>query len=331
MDYSVYLPLSLMLGAFGAWSVIRVAGGYGLIDHPGHRSSHIRPTPKGGGVGILLAFAAISLLVDIPASLWIPVVLVSLVGLLGDRIDLSMTGRFALQFVCALVAIFGQDFQLDQLVPDSPLWGLIGVVFVVGTANTFNFMDGINGMAGITAILAFGLLTIYGLTMATPQPYIVLNLSIVFACIGFLPFNLPQAKVFMGDTGSVMLGFLFAIMVWKTDPTLLGVLTGATFLFLVYADTISTIAIRYVQGDDILVPHRRHLYQVAVNEIGLPHWLVATAYGGVQLLIGLLALVLHGGGVVAVVCGLIVLGSIFVLTSVVVRRRADRLQASGPH
>jgi len=331
MDYYIYLPLSLSLGWLGAWSVMKKAGSYGLIDHPGNRSSHSRPTPKGGGIGILLAFAAVSLLVDTPATVWIPALLISVLGLVDDRIDLSMFGRLLVHLACALVVIFGEGDDLDQFLPAALLWGMVGAVFVVGTANTFNFMDGINGMAGIIAIVAFGLLTVYGHSMDVSQPYLVLNLCIVFACAGFLPFNLPRAKVFMGDTGSVLLGFLFATMVWKMNPTLLGVVTCAAFFFLVYADTITTMAIRYLQGDDILVPHRRHLYQIMVNEFGLPHWLVASVYGTAQLLIGLLILVLHEMGIFAVASGLIVLGATFVVTSVVAHRRADQLSALETH
>lgn len=205
----------------------------------------------------------------------------------------------------------------------------MGAIFLAGTANFYNFMDGINGIAGITAIIGFGLLAIYGHMTGIPEKYIILNLCIACACFGFLPFNLPTARVFMGDTGSVLLGFLFAVMVWETNSTLIGMVSCTAFLFLIYADAMTTIAIRFVQGDKIFVPHRRHLYQLLVNEFGLPHWPVAVGYGVVQLLIGLIILLLQKSGLTAVATGIGLMGLIFIAVSVAIHRKADRIHSPG--
>jgi len=330
MNLIINVFLSIVLGFIGAWSAIRIGGSYGLMDHPGYRSSHTRPTPKGGGIGILIAFTAVSLLNNIPTTLWLPVVIISLTGLIGDRVDLSQAGRLVVQFACALIVILGGSHHVGPAIFSQFLAAGIGVLFLSGTANVYNFMDGINGIAGITAIVGFSLLAIYGYMTGIPGKYITLSLCITFACIGFLPFNLPTARVFMGDTGSVLLGFLFAAMVWETNSTLLGMLSCTAFIFLIYADAMTTIAIRFVQGDKILVPHRRHLYQLLVNEFGMPHWQVSVGYGVVQLLIGLLILRLQKSGLLAVTTGLFILGLIFIAASVAIHQKGDRLHSSGP-
>jgi Fuc2NAc and GlcNAc transferase len=86
-------------------------------------------------------------------------------------------------------------------------------VFIVGTANFYNFMDGINGIAGITGVVAFGLLALFGHLHGAGEGMVLCSLCLGAACLGFLPFNMPRARVFMGDVGSVLLGFLFALLV----------------------------------------------------------------------------------------------------------------------
>lgn len=329
MNWFINLLLALCLGAVGAWSVIKIGGSYGLMDLPGYRSSHNRPTPKGGGVGILLAFITASLFNAIPITLWLPATIISVTGIIDDRIELSKSWRLLVHFACALIVLIGGDNSWGPAVLN-PLLGLaIGALFIVGTANFFNFMDGINGIAGISAVVGFSFLAIYGVRQGVPTPYILVDLCIVFACIGFLPFNLPNAKVFMGDAGSVFLGFLFATMVWISNTTLLGVVTCIAFFFLIYADAATTFGIRIAQGDPIMVAHRRHLYQVLVNELGLPHWKVSAVYGIIQVLIGMIAIVLQGISMTALITGMTVMGVLFIVTSVFIHRKADQMPSTG--
>ena len=316
------------LGALGAWIVIKRGGSYGLMDLPGYRSSHRRPTPKGGGIGIVIAFIVVSIFNTIPVTLWVPAVIISVIGLVDDRIELSKSKRLLMQVGCALVVLWGAN-PLFGLTVFPPLLSItIGTLFIVGTANFFNFMDGINGIAGISASVGFGLLAIYGVLQGAPARFILLDLCMVAACIGFLPFNLPRAKVFMGDTGSVFLGFLFAVIAWQSNATFLGVISCAAFFFLIYADAATTFGIRIVEGDQILVAHRRHLYQILVNELGLAHWKVSLGYGIAQVLIGIIVIALQSIGMTALVAGVTVMGLLFVTASVSLHRKADRVAAS---
>jgi UDP-N-acetylmuramyl pentapeptide phosphotransferase/UDP-N-acetylglucosamine-1-phosphate transferase len=309
--------------------VKKIGANYGLMDLPGYRSSHSRPTPKGGGIGILLAFILASLLNAIPITIWIPATIISVIGLVDDRIELSKSMRFLVHSVCALIVLFGSDTSWGLVALHPLLRAVIGALFLVGTANFFNFMDGINGIAGISAIVGFGLLAIYGALHGMATNFILLDLCIVFACVGFLPFNLPNASVFMGDAGSVFIGFLFAAMVWESNTTLLGVLSCSAFFFLIYADAATTFMIRFTEDGPIMVPHRRHLYQVLVNELGLPHWKVSVGYGIVQVLIGVIAIVLQNIGMAALITGMTVMGVLFIVISVLLHRKADQMPSTG--
>ena len=141
--------ISLFLGATGAFIVSKWAAWLGLIDEPNHRSSHSQPTPKGGGIGILAAFIVSALIVGLDWSFWMPMAIVSLIGLYDDKVHASPSFRLCAQFVAVLVIIQGSDIRTLTLL--IPFWA----VFIVGTGNCYNFMDGINGIAGITGIIGF--------------------------------------------------------------------------------------------------------------------------------------------------------------------------------
>src|SRR3972149_8133386 len=89
------------------------------------------------------------------------------------------------------------------------------IVFITGTANLYNFMDGINGIAGFTGVIGFGLIAYFSYYILNDYNLLLMSLILTAVCIGFLPFNFPKAKVFMGDVGSIFLGFVFASFVVK--------------------------------------------------------------------------------------------------------------------
>ena len=290
--------VSLLMGAAGAWAVARWGHRLALLDRPGHRSSHSRITPKGGGIGLLAAFVLCSLGFGVPAGFWIPAVVVSVASFLNDRREMGVKWRLGIQFLAvglflAVVAIPGFDsLSFGAFIG----LALFYAVFVVGTANYYNFMDGINGIAAITGIVGFGLLAVYGHMTGKPDALWCVSLGMAFACAGFLPFNIPDARVFMGDVGSILLGFVFAGLVVAFSASPAEFLVCAGFLFPFYADELFTLVERVKAGEQITHAHRRHLYQVLVNELGVAHWKVAAGYGMVQLAVGLCVWMLAGAG-----------------------------------
>jgi len=120
-----------------------------------------------------------------------------------------------------------------------------------------------------------------------PSPFFVMTGSVALACLGFLPFNMPSARVFMGDIGSIFLGGLFGGLVYIHSRTLVDFLCMVSFLFPFYADELTTMIVRLKDDENLTRPHRRHLYQLLTNEKHLPHWQVSVLYGLIQLGVGL--------------------------------------------
>ncbi len=284
------LTVSLALGGLGAWIISRCANNIGLIDKPNERSSHSNPTPKGGGVGILMAFVVAGFKLDFPLTFLLAATGLSLVSLIGDKIHLSPLLRLVVQFVAAFIALHSLNytelvtmFNKQNNATILALLTIMAIVFIVGTANFYNFMDGINGIAGLTGIISFLFLALYGLYNGFPNSWILLSLIVCISCIGFLPFNFPRARVFMGDVGSVLLGFLFASIVIATAKSFEEFILLSSFMFPFYADEFVTISERIRDGWSLARPHRRHLYQVLANEAKIPHWKVSIGYALFQV------------------------------------------------
>lgn len=257
----------------------------GFLDMPGERSSHVRPTPKGGGVGIVLAFAAVAVAREVPMHLWLPLCALAALSFANDLRGIAPDRRLAAQILSAAVALGGAWWFGS--VSWSGLLLLPAVLFVVGTTNCFNFMDGINGIAGICGMTALSGLIAYGVTVEAPL--LLPTVAVIGGVMGFLPFNMPRARLFMGDAGSIFLGFLFSVTVCISSRSWAEFFVLASFLYPFYADEAVTMAERSWRGESLMQPHRRHLYQFLANELGVAHWKVSAGYGLVQIVVILLA------------------------------------------
>jgi Fuc2NAc and GlcNAc transferase len=270
--------LLLVATAFaGAWLGVRLVRGYAgrrLLDLPTARSSHVRPTPRGGGVAIVVLHLA-TVLGAAAASLvpWtLPVLLaaglpVALVGFLDDHGEVSPRWRLLAHGAAAawVVGRLGGLPPLDfGLGPIDLGWLGTGVLllYLVWFLNLFNFMDGIDGLAASQATfmaLAGALLAWQpGSGPETMLPALLL----AAATAGFLAWNWPPARIFLGDVGSGYLGFaLGGIAVWTVASGRLTawpwVILGGAFL----ADATVTLAVRARAGAGLTVPHRTHAYQ----------------------------------------------------------------------
>jgi Fuc2NAc and GlcNAc transferase len=224
--------------------------------------------------------------------------------------------------MASLVLIFGV-FWSNQNQIESYFLIILLTVFIVGTTNLYNFMDGINGIAGITGVVSFGLLSFYAFFSGVDPDLIILSVCISLCCFGFLPFNMPRAKVFMGDVGSIFLGFVFAGMVVWVSRSFMDFLVLTSFLFPFYADEITTIVERLRNGENLMKPHRRHLYQLLANEYGITHWKVSVGYGFTQLLIGVSILLIKDIGNMAVISTLVFYFCGFIMLSFLIRKKIE--------
>ncbi len=354
MKYLILYIVSFVLGWVGAWLISRFGFRFGLMDIPNERSSHEIPipVPKSGGIGILAAFIFVSIAFGIPASFWLSATLLALFSFLGDRVDIPPRFRLSVQFAATLVflltfpifSFFGAGINPAS----TTILILFYAIFIVGTANFYNFLDGINGIGGITGVIAFGLLGFYAFLTAGDSSFVALALCMSLACVGFLPFNMPKARVFMGDVGSVLLGFVFAGMVVWFAKSFVDFVCMSAFLFPFYIDELSTMCVR-LRADSLregsvpsermirmnflrsmfgrmgrlIRPHRRHLYQLLANEMGMRHWKVSVGYGILQFVVGMIVLFLRDLGSVVVLLFLTACFAGFVFFSFSIRKRLE--------
>jgi len=312
-----------IVSAFGTWGTMKYAHKLGFMDTPNGRSSHGEPTPKGGGVGILAALLVGCLFFRVESQLWGTAIVISLASLWGgDKHRLSVRVRLIIQFVCSFY--FLAPFILQHGSLGFLLLGIFMAFFIVGTTNFYNFMDGIDGIAGVTGVIGFGLLYFYSGLNGSDRVYGELCMVLVIACLGFLCFNFPKARVFLGDVGSILLGFLFACMVILIFQDLLDFIVMVGFLAPFYYDELFTMVTRAKAGDSILVPHRKHVYQLLVNECGVRHWKISATYGAVQGLVGISGILAASKGLFPVVFVYMIFGLIFFILSKAIRKRAGQ-------
>lgn len=280
MVAALYFCLGVLLSIVCCIVVPRLLIRSGYLDLPGERSSHIRPTPKGGGVGIALAFAVASMVSGLPFWMWLPPLALAALSFANDLRGISPGPRLAAQFAAGVITL--GCAWLTGMVSWPGLLLVPALVFVAAWANCYNFMDGINGMAGISGLVAFACLAGFQMLGSGPLELLPVIITMLGALLGFLPFNVPRARLFMGDAGSILLGLFFGLSVVLLARTWTEFLVLSSFLFPFYADESVTMVERMWRGESLLVPHRRHLYQFLANERGLAHWKISVGYGLIQ-------------------------------------------------
>lgn len=348
----VLLFACLGLGAAGAWLIATTPFRQKLLDTPNERSSHTFATPRGAGVGILAAFIMAGMTLHLPTTFLFAVFLISAVSFYEDYIRISVTFRLFVQALCTVIFLFpllprlSAHYALSSFGISPFLFILILLLiffFIIGTANFYNFMDGINGIAGLSGVISFGLLGVYTLyrpgadvfdfqTIYRPTPdaydfqppFSLLSMCIAVACLGYLPFNMPRARVFIGDVGSILLGFVFACMVVILSRNYLEMVCFSALLFPFYADELTTMVVRLRNHENLTQPHRRHMYQLLVNELGVVHWKISVAYGVAQLSVGAGILIAYPYGMKIVVIILTICFVGFILLTNHIRKIANK-------
>lgn len=265
----------------------RVGAARILIDEPNHRSLHNVPTPRIGGAAIWLG-AGVSLAVTsqaIPLAPLSALAIAVAVSLFDDWRAQPIALRLPLHFLAAsIVAMW--------LFPGAWVTAFLVVLVIAGFANLFNFMDGADGLAGGMAVIGFA--TLGWVAWKAGHPAAAITLAVSGAAGGFLCFNLPPARVFMGDGGSVPLGMLAAsVASWGIRdgiwPWWFPVLSFAPFIL----DASWTLLSRMLRQERFWTAHREHLYQRTILA-GWSHWkLLCVAYP-LMLLCGGLGLELLG-------------------------------------
>jgi UDP-GlcNAc:undecaprenyl-phosphate/decaprenyl-phosphate GlcNAc-1-phosphate transferase len=259
------------------------------LDFPNHRSLHRQPTPRTGGVAVALGIGSAWLL--LPAAPWLPALgcaalALAAVSLVDDMRGLSAAMRLAAHFaVCAaFLAVLGIEWR----------WALLLLLPMIWSVNLYNFMDGLDGLAAGMTVLGFGAYALLAVLQGSAA-IALLSLCISAAALGFLPFNFAPARVFLGDAGSIPLGFLAAAVgiagwhqgVWQLWFPLL---VFSPFI----VDATVTLAERAARGARLTEAHSEHYYQ-RLARLGFGHRHTALLEYALMLLAAAAALIAATG------------------------------------
>jgi UDP-N-acetylmuramyl pentapeptide phosphotransferase/UDP-N-acetylglucosamine-1-phosphate transferase len=246
------------------------------LARPNPRSSHLEPTPQGGGIAVIattIGVAAIAILVSRqspidPSSLALVLAAAAFIALVGAIDDIRIIGvapRILLQAIAVGVALAALPPDL-RVVPQLPWWieRVLLLVAWIWFVNLTNFMDGIDWMTVTEVVPISGGLVLIGMLGALPVHGVVVALALGGAMIGFAPFNRPVARLFLGDVGSLPIGLLFGWLLILLAGE--GHLAAALLLPLYYiADATITLLRRIVYGEKFWEAHRSHFYQRALD------------------------------------------------------------------
>ncbi|MDR9874050.1 glycosyltransferase family 4 protein [Pseudomonas allii] len=275
--FAAVLLVSLLL----TWVLRRYALSRSLMDIPNGRSSHSVPTPRGGGVAIVLTFLVALVLVALAGwvswnAAW-PLLgagaLIAVVGFLDDHGHIAARWRLLAHFSAAIWALCWigglPTISLAGVELDLGWFGhVLAALYLVWMLNLYNFMDGIDGIASIEAVCACsGACLVYWLT--GHESLMLAPMLLAVAVLGFLYWNFPPAHIFMGDAGSGFLGVVIGVLslqaAWVA-PQMLWVWLILLGVFVV--DATFTLGRRLLRGDKVYEAHRSHAYQYASRQAG---------------------------------------------------------------
>lgn len=304
INLALHIAFGLALTAFAAGITYLMARSVRIMDVPNQRSMHTAPTPKSGGVAIVATFLAGSLIIHKLASIariepeyfWTFIsggAALAAVSFYDDIRQKSFFAKLSTQVICAL-AVSLSGLVLRSL--NIPLVGIVDIghfgyivtlLWIVGLTNAYNFMDGMDGLAGGVGLIAACFLC--AIAFRENSTYVYLTSYVLAAGLGgFLLFNLPPAKIFMGDVGSAFVGYTFAVLALlgaAFDRGHLSFYVIPLLLLHFIFDTFFTFFRRMYAREKVYLPHRTHLYQLLPHlgyshrQIVSFHYAVAVAQG----------------------------------------------------
>lgn len=278
ISFLIAISLSMMLIPL----LVRVAPTIGLVDEPGPRKIHKDVIPRVGGIAIF--FASI-----VPLLIWMPRTQLTfallaafsvlfLFGVWDDIKDINFRYKFIGQISAALIVVYwgGVDIHHFPFVEDNGIPSiftkLFTVILLVGVTNAVNMADGLDGLAGGTSMLAIGCMSVTAYQASDPN-MVVFGLSLIGAILGFLRFNTYPARIFMGDSGSQLLGFcsgLMCILVTQQTNTALSPMMAILVLGLPLLDVFTVMTIRMSEGRSPFSPDNNHIHHMFLG-IGFSH------------------------------------------------------------
>ncbi len=333
------LPAAVCSSLGLTWMLRRYALSRHLLDVPNERSSHQVLTPRGGGIAIVLTFTAC-----LVALWWLGILplqslaalsgaggWVALVGFLDDHRHVPARWRLLAHFLGAAWALFWLDGMPPVTVagfglPSGWLSDVLAAVYLVWLLNLYNFMDGIDGIASIEAVtVCLGGILLYLMTVPSSTHWAVPAVLLASA-VGFLYWNYPPARVFMGDAGSGFLGVTLGVFSIQAAWVARHLFWAWIIMLGVFVVDASVTLIRRIwRGQRVYEAHRSHAYQYAARRLGA-HRPVSLAVGAINLLWLLPLALLVGLGYVDGALGLLIAYVPLVWLAFHLKAGADELQ-----
>ncbi|GEK35108.1 glycosyltransferase family 4 protein [Kurthia sibirica] len=301
--------------------VKKLAYRVGAVDRPNYRKVHAHIMPRLGGLAIFLAFL-IGVLVYRPENpAIIPIIIASfviiIIGVLDDMLEISAKAKFLGQTVAAAIVIFFGDIQIASI--NIPFGGVLDfgylsipltLIWIVGITNAINLIDGLDGLAaGVSSI---ALLTLAAMAFIMNDSFVlVMALMLVVSTVGFLFYNFHPAKIFMGDTGALFLGFIISVLALMgfKNVTFVSLVIPIIMLGVPISDTFFAIVRRLLNKQPPFQPDKSHLHHRLIS-IGFTHRQTVLIIYGIASMFGLAAIIFS----MAKVWGAILLVIILLLT-----------------
>lgn len=279
-----------------------------VIDVPTERSSHDIPTPKSGGIAIVAAFSAGVLAIFMIAEKTMIMkpyffgfvfssLLIAGISFYDDLRSKPYTFKLKAQLLAAGV-VLTSGLIIDEFV--LPFAGIVvlgwmsypvTLLWILGFTNAFNFMDGLDGLAAGVAVIAGAFLCIITYSQGSLFVYITCY-TLVAGILGFLVYNFPPARIFMGDVGSAFIGFCFAVLAViaaRYDHSHTSYFVVPLLFFNFIYDTSFTLVRRSLRGENLAEAHKSHLYQI-FHQLGYSPHFVSVFHYGVCILQGIAAM-----------------------------------------
>jgi UDP-GlcNAc:undecaprenyl-phosphate GlcNAc-1-phosphate transferase len=302
---------AFFVALFAIPSIIQVAHKKQLLDIPSNRRMHQIDTPRLGGLAIFAGFiSALMLFGEINLSiqkLIASTIIIFFIGLKDDMVSVSAFKKFFMQILATSILVFLGDLRIGDF------YGLLGIgelpegisyfftlIVVIGITNAFNLIDGLDGLAGSLTVIACIIYSILFLMYGNGkyEAEILMSFCLMGAVLAFLRYNIYKAEIFMGDTGSLICGFIISFFAIKfismETPTNIGVslpILAMTPIIIPIADTIRVFVIRVFNGVSPFSPDNNHLHH-RLSKLGLKPLLIVALYCGYTILNAILCLFL---------------------------------------
>ncbi len=277
----IFLLIAICV-AISAWLICLLLSNpssiFYVLDDPTHRSLHDVPKPRTGGIAIFISIFAtwliIALTQDVEKFIYYVLVglcLLSVISYIDDRYSIPQIWRLLIHILAAILLVLSgiglsaSDIQVDKFIDNTFVLNGLTILVVVWCINLYNFMDGMDGLAGGMGVIGFGCLAWLG-WFAGNNLFMLMALIIAAANLGFLLHNFPPAKIFMGDVGSITMGYLLAFFsLWGIQANIftwwIPILIFSPFI----VDATITLIKRLYNREKVWEAHKSHYYQKLVQ------------------------------------------------------------------